>query len=857
MPFGQLVIGPPGSGKSTYCYGVLQASLPFTQFLTALKRPVIIVNLDPAAPAPPYPSSISITSLISLSDAMDAYSLGPNGGMLYCLEYLEKNLGWLEAELERAMTEMGWVGDRREEAYVVFDTPGQVELSTDHGSLRRIVDSLAKKGGWRLAAVHLMDAHHITDASKYVALLLLSLRTMLQMELPHVNVLSKIDLLQAAGDLPFNLDYYTEVQDLQQLVPLLEADPRTRKFSELNRVVCELVEDFGLVSFETLCVEDKDSMLHLVRIIDQALGYVAPTPSDSSSSSHDHSDPSHSHASAHAHHHASQTMPAPTGPLSNLYHTSTVQEKWVDYPKEYAEFEREGWKKEGEIALDRANEESAKGLKKAPPDSSPKKVVKPGRPKTRNGKVVGLLRKKYQPDESKVVALLNLAPSSTGAQIASHELSSSLSYHLVKLSSGVLTTPNSPPILNLTDTWTSQRLLRRRVLLASLAALGSRRSFHSGVLGSTPTATFPTTNCIGDIVVQRYGEKRESACRSLVQRAVDLAEEGKLLKDHSPLAQEVVAVLRVALFAVSPRHPFSSQLAEYFHENVRRRHSAEGSATISDDLGLSICEYDAYTSILLNKPPKISEAELSTLYGWNSGLIPAALDRLCLAATRGQPDQTLQGPCRIVTIGLLRGIIQIQAQERTNSRDFTKLGRDFTCLWDYLTVMEESVAALHGNEGDRRTIAPHLGATPMFMESLLAAQAARLCAGSSVPIAQDILELSELRFLRWLKQFTIFLDDRQFFTGPEANHTRALLLSILDLFPSWVELTVEAATQAATGAGPLACADFTWVNLATLHGSLKFAAAVYARSGRQEAKLADAFKTFGIDSETVNPPRLF
>lgn len=46
-----------------------------------------------------------------------------------------------------------------------------------------------------------MDAHHITDAGKYVALLLLSLRTMLQMELPHVNVLSKIDLLANAGEL--------------------------------------------------------------------------------------------------------------------------------------------------------------------------------------------------------------------------------------------------------------------------------------------------------------------------------------------------------------------------------------------------------------------------------------------------------------------------------------------------------------------------------------------------------------------------------------------------------------------------------------------------------------------------------
>lgn len=84
---------------------------------------------------------------------MSAHGLGPNGAMLYCLEYLEKNLDWLEEELERAMAEMGWTGERRGEAFVVFDTPGQVELSTDHGSLKRIVRALEKKGGWRVSSV--------------------------------------------------------------------------------------------------------------------------------------------------------------------------------------------------------------------------------------------------------------------------------------------------------------------------------------------------------------------------------------------------------------------------------------------------------------------------------------------------------------------------------------------------------------------------------------------------------------------------------------------------------------------------------------------------------------------------------
>lgn len=129
----------------------LTHSLPGLQFMTALNRPIIIVNLDPAAPLPPYPSSLSITSLISLSDAMSAHSLGPNGAMLYCLEYLEANLDWLEDELERVLTENGFVGSKREEAFVVFDTPGQVELSTDHGSLKRILERLAQKGGWRVS----------------------------------------------------------------------------------------------------------------------------------------------------------------------------------------------------------------------------------------------------------------------------------------------------------------------------------------------------------------------------------------------------------------------------------------------------------------------------------------------------------------------------------------------------------------------------------------------------------------------------------------------------------------------------------------------------------------------------------
>ena len=129
MPFGEIVVGSPGSGKSTYCYGK-------HQLFSALNRPISIVNLDPANDNIPYPCAVDIASLVTLQDVMVEHGLGPNGGMLYCMEYLEANYDWLEDRLK----ELG--GD----AYVLFDLPGQVELSTNHTNLKRIIDKLGKSG---------------------------------------------------------------------------------------------------------------------------------------------------------------------------------------------------------------------------------------------------------------------------------------------------------------------------------------------------------------------------------------------------------------------------------------------------------------------------------------------------------------------------------------------------------------------------------------------------------------------------------------------------------------------------------------------------------------------------------------
>ena len=129
MPFGEVVCGSPGSGKSTYCHGK-------HQLFSALGRPISIVNLDPANDSLPYPCAIDISSLITIRDVVNEHHLGPNGALLYCMEYLEANFDWLEDRLKILGSD----------AYVLFDIPGQVELSTNHDSLKTIVEKLTKKG---------------------------------------------------------------------------------------------------------------------------------------------------------------------------------------------------------------------------------------------------------------------------------------------------------------------------------------------------------------------------------------------------------------------------------------------------------------------------------------------------------------------------------------------------------------------------------------------------------------------------------------------------------------------------------------------------------------------------------------
>ena len=101
---------------------------------------------------------------------MDELQLGPNGSLTYWMEFLETNFEWLESKIQ-SLIQMNTSKAENDEfsnatcPYLIFDLPGQVELYTNHYSLRNVIQKLMKNINWNLAAIHIIDGIWLTDTS--------------------------------------------------------------------------------------------------------------------------------------------------------------------------------------------------------------------------------------------------------------------------------------------------------------------------------------------------------------------------------------------------------------------------------------------------------------------------------------------------------------------------------------------------------------------------------------------------------------------------------------------------------------------------------------------------------------------
>lgn len=276
----QLVTGPAGSGKSTYSHILQQHCLSLGP---RHRRRIHIANLDPAAESFRYEVSFDVRDLISVDDVMDELKLGPNGALVYCMEYLLQNMDWLQENLE----------EFDDDEYLIIDCPGQIELYTHIPVMNKIIDQLRLWGyGDNMVSVFIVDATFVTDVSKFISGSLLALSAMIAMQLPHVNVLSKCDLVEEAS-----MEKVLEMESAMQLWDVLgghegngsagsgmrdltvksevvdKAKNREQKWNRLTEAICSLLDDFSMVGLVPLNINDEDNIAHVLATVDHATQY--------------------------------------------------------------------------------------------------------------------------------------------------------------------------------------------------------------------------------------------------------------------------------------------------------------------------------------------------------------------------------------------------------------------------------------------------------------------------------------------------------------------------------------------------------------------------------------------------------
>lgn len=253
MRYAQLVMGPAGSGKSTYC-SIMQRSAADEM------KTIEVVNLDPAAEHFDYEPFIDIRELIELDDAMEDEELryGPNGGLVFCMEYLIENSIWLEEKLDDVD------GD-----YVIFDCPGQIELYTHMKVMCQLIKMLQNMN-FRICGVFIMDSQFMIDGSKFLSGTMAALSVMVNLEIPHVNILSKMDLISKTSKK--QLDEYLE-PDSFSLLSNMKKDPWNKKYHRLTEAIGKLIEDYSLVRFFPLNIKDDESIADIKLTINNIIQY--------------------------------------------------------------------------------------------------------------------------------------------------------------------------------------------------------------------------------------------------------------------------------------------------------------------------------------------------------------------------------------------------------------------------------------------------------------------------------------------------------------------------------------------------------------------------------------------------------
>lgn len=112
----------------------------------------------------------------------------------------------------------------------------------------------------------------MTDGAKFLSGTMSALSVMVNLELPHVNLLSKMDLLSKSAkrqlDRFLDPDAYAILADVET-----SGGAFSEKYRKLTEAIARLIEDYSLVRFTPLNLKDNESISDVLITIDNVLQY--------------------------------------------------------------------------------------------------------------------------------------------------------------------------------------------------------------------------------------------------------------------------------------------------------------------------------------------------------------------------------------------------------------------------------------------------------------------------------------------------------------------------------------------------------------------------------------------------------